>query len=300
MSSKNRLNLMDTTMIDAMQHVFATVISEECGDAVRAVVLRSADADHHFCTGLDLKGTLPVIMGDITMGSKAKLAVAHTLGTETPHVNESGGMPAMRNMKLHKNIRKFQDAISSIARCRVPVVAAVNKMCIGGGINIATACDFRYATADATFSVREARVGIVADIGVLQRLPAIVGEGVARELSYMANDIDAAAAQQIRLVSKVLPSYDELIAAAREAASLIASNSPLAVQGTKEIMNAATERRVQESLDHVRLWNSAFLKSDDLVTAGMAFAAKKKPNFSNYVESSATSYPKAVSPLSKE
>lgn len=294
MASRNKLNLMDTAMMDAMHHVFSTVISEEAGDSVRAVVLTTPDADHHFCAGLDLKGTLPLIMGDLTLGSKAKIAVAHTVGADAPQVCEGGGMPAMKAMKLHKNIRKFQDAISSIARCRVPVIAAVNKMCIGGGINIATACDFRYATADSSFSVREARVGIVADIGVLQRLPAIVGEGCARELTFLANDISGTEAHGMRLVNKVFGGYDEMLAAARAAAATIASNSPIAVQGAKEVLNQRTEADVQRSLDYVRVWNSAFLKCDDVVTAGLAFAAKKQPKFSNYVENSTSAFPAAV------
>lgn len=293
-TSRNKLNLMDIEMMEAMHHVFSTVISEDAGDSVRAVVLTTPDADHHFCAGLNLKAMLPVIMGDITMASKAKMAVAHTMGTDAPLVAEGAGMPAMKSMRVHKSIRKFQDAISSIARCRVPVIGAINKTCIGGGINIATACDYRFATKDSTFSVREARVGIVADIGVLQRLPAIVGEGVFRELAFTAKDISGAEAKDVKLVNKLFDDYNAMLSAAREEALLIASNSPIAVQGAKEIINMQTERKVQESLDYVRVWNSGFIKSDDLVTAGMAFAAKKTPNFTNSVTNSGTSFPKPV------
>jgi enoyl-CoA hydratase len=181
--------------------------------------------------------------------------------------------------------------VSSLARCRVPVIAAVNGHCIGGATSLISACDVRFCTSDAVFSVREARIGIAADIGVLQRLPRIVGEAHARELCLTARDFGAEHAEAINLVTKVLPSREALVEHARAVALEISSCSPIAVQGTKEAMNYESERLAQESLDFVCGWNTAFLQNDDLVAAAVAFKTKKPPVFTNYVLDASSTHP---------
>jgi enoyl-CoA hydratase len=161
----------------------------------------------------------------------------------------------------------------------VPVVAAVQGWCIGGGVDLIAACDIRLASAEAQFSVREAKIAIVADVGSLQRLPAIIGKGHVAELAYTGKDIDAARAVAIGLVNHVSADPDAVLADARAMAAEIAANSPLAVQGTKAVLAAGENLSVAEGLDYVATWNAAFLASDDLVEAMTAFMEKRPGNF---------------------
>lgn len=296
-SSPNSLNLLNAKYFEALHYIFGTVLTDDAiSKDIRCAVLLP-HRGHHFSVGLDLKKSADILTANSTTWSKASLAAKAMMGADTSNtVQESAGLPAMRNMALRKMIKEWQDGISSIARCRVPVIAGVDKMCIGGAVDVITACDFRYATKASTFSVREAKVGIVADIGTLQRLPALIGQGRARELSLRANDFSAEKAQSYGLVEEIFEDYDAMLAGVTAAANEIAGNSPLAVQGTKEILNAGTEAEVQRLLDHVRLFNSAFLKSDDLIAAGTAFAMKKPAKFKDYCISSNTTFPKGMTP----
>jgi enoyl-CoA hydratase len=142
-----------------------------------------------------------------------------------------------------------------------------------------TACDIRVASADAIFSIRETRMGLVADVGSLQRLPAIVGPGYTAELAYTGKDIDAARALTIGLVNAVLPSVDGALQAAREIAVEIAENSPLVVGGIKQALAANEGQTVEQALDKAAQWNAAYLISDDLTEAIAAFVEKRKPDF---------------------
>ena len=166
-----------------------------------------------------------------------------------------------------------------MADCPVPVIAAVQGWCIGGGVDLIAACDIRLASAEAQFSVREAKIAIVADLGSLQRLPAIIGKGHVAELAYTGKDITAGRAEAIGLVNHVSADADAVVADARAMAAEIAANSPLAVQGTKAVLAAGEGRSVAEGLDYVATWNAAFLSSDDLMEAMAAFMEKRPGNF---------------------
>jgi enoyl-CoA hydratase len=168
-------------------------------------------------------------------------------------------------------LKQLQAAIAAPERCPKPVIAAVQGACIGGGLELIGACDIRLASADATFSLRETRMGIVADLGALERLPRIVGPGHAAELIYTGKDIDAARAEQIGLVNGVHDGHDAVVAAAQALAADIAANSPLAVQGSKALFG--------KGLDDVAMWNAAFMHSEDLDEAIAAFFEKRAPDF---------------------
>jgi len=221
---------------------------------VRAVVLTGSG--RHFSYGLDL----PAMMGDW----------APMLGGDS--------LAGPRTAFLDQ-VRSLQAAVSSIAECRKPVVAAVSGWCIGGGVDVVAAADVRLASADAKFSVREVRVAIVADLGSLQRLASIIGEGHLRELALTGKDVDAARAEKIGLVNDVYENQDALLKATRELAGEIAANPPLVVQGTKQVLAANTERQVADGLRYVAAWNSAFLPSKDLGEAVQAFMERRKPEF---------------------
>jgi len=196
--------------------------------------------------------------------------------------NEPAAPPSMaaRARSARSEVLRLQAAISSVEECPKPVIAAVHGYCIGGGVDLIAACDIRLASADAVFSVREAKVAIVADLGSLQRLPRIINAGHLAELAFTGKDIDAGRARDIGLVNDVAAADAEgVLKAAYELAREIAANSPIAVQGTKAVLAANDGRTVAEGLDYVATWNAGMLASDDLVEAMMAFMEKRPPKF---------------------
>ncbi|MBK1782873.1 crotonase/enoyl-CoA hydratase family protein [Prauserella cavernicola] len=221
---------------------------------VRAIVLTGSGP--HFSYGLDLPAMLPgwaeYLAGDAQAGPRTKFLA---------------------------EIRRLQDAVSSVAATRKPVIAAIAGWCIGGGVDVIASADIRLASADAKFSVREVKVAIVADLGSLQRLAGIVGEGHLRELALTGRDIDAARAEKIGLVNDVYADQDAMLAAARELAAEIAANPPLVVQGVKDVLSVSTDQRVEAGLRYVAAWNSAFLPSKDLAEAVQAFMERRAPRF---------------------
>ena len=224
---------------------------------VRVVVL--AARGPHFSVGLDLTA-MPGITG------------TGDTGGPRPSI-------AARAAHARREIVRLQASITSVANCPVPVIAAIQGWCIGGGVDLITACDIRLASADAQFSVREAKIAIVADVGSLQRLPAIIGRGHVAELAFTGKDISAARAMAIGLVNDVSADADAVVTDARAMAGEIAGNSPLAVQGTKAVLDAGEGRSVAEGLDYVATWNAAFLSSDDLIEAMAAFMEKRPGKF---------------------
>jgi enoyl-CoA hydratase len=173
----------------------------------------------------------------------------------------------------------MQNAISAVADCRTPTIASVQGWCIGGGVDLISAVDIRYAAADAKFSLREVRLAIVADVGSLARLPLILNDGHLRELALTGRDIDAARAEKIGLVNDVFEDADKSLAAAHATAGEIAANPPLAVHGVKDVLDQQRISAVSESLRYVAAWNSAFLPSKDLTEGISATFAKRAPQF---------------------
>ncbi len=181
--------------------------------------------------------------------------------------------------RLARDILKLQDCISAIERCRKPVIAAIHGHCIGGGVDLISACDIRMASNDAVFSIRETRVAIVADLGALQRLPNIIGHGWLRELALTARDFTAEEAFAMGLVTKVTPDRDSLYAEAEKLARQIASCPPLTVQGVKEVILYSRDHGVYPGLQYVAQKNSAILPSKDLMEAFTAFVEKRPAKF---------------------
>ena len=189
-----------------------------------------------------------------------------------------GGLTQKRE-KLRRLVAELQAPITALADSPVPVIAAVHGRCIGGGLDLITACDIRLASTDVLISLRETKVAMVADIGSLQRLPKIVGTGLAREMAFTGRDIDAERAKEIGLVNHLYADRDALWQAANELAAEIAANAPLVVRGVKKVLGYSEEHSVAEGLDYVAVWNSAFLASEDLGEAFAAFAAKRPPEY---------------------
>jgi len=221
--------------------------------ALRAVVVRAEGK--HFSYGLDLSAAFREWSGSL-----------------------GGGLAAARTEFLQL-ARDLQRAFTVIARCPVPVIAAVHGWCIGGGLDLASACDLRLASSDAKFSLRETKVAMVADLGSLQRLPRIIGQGRVRELAFTGKDIPAERALAIGLVNDVFPDRDALVAGAAALASEIAANPPLVVRGVKQVLDYGEGKSVEDGLEYVAAWNAAFLASEDLGEAAAAFAQKRPPVF---------------------
>ena len=178
--------------------------------------------------------------------------------------------------KLRRLILDLQDSLSGIERCRKPVIAAIHGACIGGGIDLITCCDMRYAAAEAYFSIKEIDVGMTADVGTLQRLPKLVPDGIARELAYTGRRFDAAEAKQIGLINRVYDSAESLREGVAEIAATIAGKSPLSIRGIKEMVVYSRDHSVADGLNHVATWNAAMLMSEDL-TEAMTAAIQKRP-----------------------
>jgi enoyl-CoA hydratase len=180
---------------------------------------------------------------------------------------------------LRRVILDLQDTLTSLERCRKPVLAAVHGACVGGGIDLISCADMRYCSADAWFTIKEIDIGMVADVGTLQRLPRLIGDGMARELAYTARKFDATEAKDMRLVNRVFESPEALRAGVREIAAGIAAKSPLSVRGVKEMINYARDHSVADGLNYIATWNAAMLMSADLQAAMMAGMSKTTPQF---------------------
>ena len=251
-----KLNALHRPLWDAIP---AAVASLDEDPDVRVIVL--AGRGRAFCAGIDLVDHAPSLAGGGSISGRGESAVG-------------------KRRALYDDVRRYQQTASCLALTDKPVVAAVHGRCIGAGMDLITACDIRFASSDATFSVRETKVAMVADVGTLQRLPRVIGDGPARELIFTGRDIDATRALEIGLVNAVLPDHETLRARALELAGEIAANSPLAVQGSKRVLGFASRREIDAALDYVAVWNSAFLHSDDLTEAVTAFMQRRTPQFS--------------------
>ena len=250
LNNPDKLNVMGPSFWEEFPLAVREVADDE---EVRVAII--SGKGRAFSAGLDLK----------TMGSFSS-------------PSEGGGLAGGR-YKLLQEIEKLQDSFTLIEECPKPFIAAAHGFCIGGGLDLISTCDIRLASRDATFSLREARMAIVADLGSLQRLPAIIGKGVLRELAFTGKDIDAERAKEIGLVNEIFPDHEALLQAAEGMAREIAQNSPLVTQGIKRVLNFGEGKSVRDSLHHVATWNSAFLVSEDLLEAFQAFAQKRPPEF---------------------
>ena len=244
-------NAMGPAFWSEMPDVFGELDADE---GVRAIVLTGSG--RNFSYGLDLPAMGGTLSGVLSEGALAKPRTA-----------------------FHASLTRMQQAISAVADCRTPTIASVHGWCIGGGVDLISAVDIRYASADAKFSVREVKLAMVADVGSLARLPLILTDGHLRELTLTGRDIDAARAEKIGLVNDVHPDPEASLAAARATALEIAANPPLAVSGIKDVLDQQRISRVSESLRYVAAWNSAFLPSKDLTEGISAIFEKRPPNF---------------------
>jgi len=248
----DKSNAMHDAMWQEIRQAFDWV---DATPEARVAIL--SGAGRNFCAGIDL-----AMLGSIQQ------RIAHPDGARSREA-------------LRRLILDLQDCLSAIERCRKPVLAAIQGACVGGALDLVTCCDMRYAAADAVFSIKEIDLGMVADVGTLQRLPRLIGEGIARELAYTGRTVDAAEAAKTGLVNRVFASSEALTAGVREIAASIAAKSPLATRGLKEVMNYSREHSIADGLNYVATWNAALLLSGDLNECISAQRARRAANFAD-------------------
>lgn len=219
---------------------------------VRAIIVRGEG--RHFSYGLDLMSMGPEMLPLVT-GGAAERARLLAVG------------------------ERLQRAFRAVAACSAPVIAAVDGWCIGAGLELACACDIRLCTSEARFSLREVKMSMVSDLGGLQRLPFIVGEGHARQMALTGDDVGAAAAERMGLVNAVHADAAELLERARALATRIAANPPLAVAATKRVMNARLEDSVGRGLRQALMHNTTVMPSADFQEAIASFMERRPPTF---------------------
>ncbi len=223
-------------------------------DEVRVVVL--SGEGKHFSSGIDLQ----------------------LLAQAASELGRDVGRNAER---LRRKILSLQASFNAVDLCRKPVIAAIHGYCLGGAIDLISACDMRYCTQDAQFSIRETDMGMAADVGTLQRLPRIIGDGTMRELAYTGRTIEGEEARSIGLVNRTYADTAALLEGVFALAREIAGKSPVAIRGTKEMIRYMRDHRVDDGLEYIATWNAAMLQSDDLKVAMAAHMSKQKPDFAD-------------------
>ena len=235
------------------------LLAEQIDKDASARVLVLSSQGKHFTAGMDLAN-----FSDSEMGQKAERGRRAEVG-------------------LH-GVRQLQDCISKLEQVRVPVIAAIQGGCIGGGVDLATACDLRYCTEDAWFCIQESNIGIVADVGTLQRLPSLIPQGIVRELAFTGERLPAQRALELGLVSGVFADQQAMMQHVEQVAQRIATRSPLVMAGVKSAINYARDHSVAEGLEQVALWNTAMLSAQDLKEAMESFVGKREPEFADLQE----------------
>lgn len=237
-------------------HELAQVFAEMDEDENVRVVILSGNGKH-FCAGIDL---------ELLLSLNTKVAES---------------CDGRKREKLRKLVLALQAPMNAVEACKKPVLAAIQGGCIGGGLDLAAACDMRYATVDAYFSIKEIDLGMVADLGSLQRLPKLISPGFVNEMAYTGRNVGGVEAERVSLVNKAFESKEAMLEGVRAVAQQIASKSPLSIRGTKEVLLYARDHSVTEGLQQIALWNAAIILSEDLAAAGMAAMTKTAPKFRN-------------------
>ncbi|MBV1906654.1 MAG: crotonase/enoyl-CoA hydratase family protein [Pseudomonadales bacterium] len=240
---------------------------------------------------------LPAIIHDIDDNAKARVIVLSSTG---PHFTSGLDISAFagpaqskpekseqkkRQNKLtsganfYRNVSNMQQAFSCLESCRIPVIAAIQGGCIGGGVDLSTACDMRYTTQDAYFTIFEINIGMTADVGTFPRLVKLIPEGIVKELAYTGRRMLATEAKSVGLVNAVYPDHASLLEAVIAIAKEIASKAPLAIYGSKRVINYSRDHSTADGLDYIAIWNASMLQNEEMREAMLANAEKRLGEF---------------------
>ncbi|NRP09413.1 MULTISPECIES: crotonase/enoyl-CoA hydratase family protein [unclassified Marinobacterium] len=226
----------------------------EFPEAIRALdiegdtrVLVISSQGKHFCSGMDLE-----------------------VFTQ-PDQNLFNGEAGRRAESVRRLVMQLQECFMVLETARFPVISAIQGGCIGGALDLVCATDMRYCTEDAYFTVKETALGMTADLGTLQRLPGLIPSGLARELAYTARKMHAQEAQTSGLVNQTFPDQASMLDAVMGIAQQIAAHSPLAITGTKQMINYARDHSLHDSLSYMATWQSGMFQPNDMM---QSFSAK--------------------------
>ncbi|MFN8344033.1 MAG: crotonase/enoyl-CoA hydratase family protein [Spirosomataceae bacterium] len=244
-----RANALNQQAWDEMKALFDALDDNE---EVRVIIL--SGHGKHFCAGIDLE----LLMNVAQFAQKCE---------------------GRKREKLRKKVLELQAPINAIEQCSKPVIAAVHGGCIGGGVDIISACDMRYCTEDAFFTIKEIDMGMVADLGTLQRLPKIIPPGIVREMAYTGRNVTGQEAERIGLCNRSFANPETLHREVETIARSIAAKSPLSIRGTKTLLNHSRDHSVADGLEYMATWNAAMLLSDDLTEAFQAKMQKRDAVF---------------------
>lgn len=247
------------SFIPAFWRELPTAIDDISSNARARVIVLSAEGKH-FTAGMDI-------------------SVFMEGALDAPPENREVAAEAFR---FH--VRSLQDTFTALENARQPVLAAIQGGAVGAGVDLATACDCRYASADTFFCVQETAIGMTADVGTFPRLAKIIPEGWARQMAYTAERVPAGKAKEIGLVNEVYETHEALLNGVMEIANKIAAHSPLAVTGCKQMINYARDHSTRDTLDYIGLWNAAMLRSEDIKESYIAKSEKRAPAFSELIE----------------
>ena len=228
---------------------------------IRAVILSSSGK--HFCAGMDLNAF-----------SNGVENIPDDKKPDHARVGEA----------LYRVAKELQGYISTLEKIRAPVIAAVQGGCVGGALDLITACDIRLASKEAFFCIQEINIGMAADVGTLQRLPRIIPDSKMREMAYTGRKMLADEAKESGLVSNVYESQEDMLKAANELAEDIATKSPVAIYGLKALMNYSRDHSIDDSLDFYALWSGAMLSQKDMAEAMTAQMEKRDAAFNKMVD----------------
>ena len=228
---------------------------------IRVVVMSSTGK--HFCAGMDLNAF-----------SNGVDNIPDDKKPDNARVGEA----------VYRVAKELQEYISTLEKIRVPVIAAIQGGCVGGAVDLVTACDIRMASDDAFFCIQEINIGMAADVGTLQRLPKIIPDSKMREMAYTGRRMYAEEAKDTGLVSDTFESQEKLLDGANKLAAEIASKSPVAIYGLKAVMNYSRDHTVNESLEYNALWSGAMLSQKDMTEAMTANMEKREASFNKLVD----------------
>ena len=239
---------------------------------------------------------LPAIIGDIDGNVRARVIVISSTG---PHFSSGLDLNAFitgpgkaqvdpetrkrslrqRGASFYQNVMRMQQTFNCLEECRIPVIAAIQGGAIGGGVDLVTACDMRYATEDAFFTVFEINIGMTADVGTFPRLVKLIPEGIVKELVYTGRRMPAHEAKDAGLVNRVFADQDAMLEGVMKIAEEIAGKAPLALYGCKRMVNYARDHSTSDGLDYISIWNASMLQPEEMIEALSANAEKRPGDF---------------------
>jgi len=232
---------------------------------------------------------LPKVINEINSSGEARVIILastgkhFSAGMDLAVFSMSSGESQAEVGRLRANLREnalhLQDSFNCLEKARIPVLAAIQGGCIGGAVDMVTACDMRYASEDAFFCIQEINIGMTADVGTLQRLPKLIPEGVCRELAYTGRRMKADEAKSVGLVNEVFSDQDSLLDGVMEIAEEIASKSPLAIWGSKEMITYSRDHSTSDSLNYIATWQSGMFQPADMKEAFQAKAENRPSEF---------------------